>query len=140
MSQNADTIRRGFDALNAFNRGDLASKAVEEGFDPQIELIWQDRQTYPDFPQRVRGRGEVIAFIEQYRDGWIDLVQEPLEVIEASGGRVLALVRQSGRGRQSGVPIVIHFFALYTIRDEKVRRIEYFRHRADARQAAGLSE
>jgi ketosteroid isomerase-like protein len=140
MSQNADTIRQGFDAFNAFNRSDLPSKEFEEGFDPQIELIWQDRQTYPDFPQHLRGRGKVIAFTEQYRDGWIDLVQEALEVVEASGGRVLALVRQSGRGRQSGVPIVIHFFALYTIRHGRVRKIEYFRHRADARQAAGLTE
>ena len=41
---------------------------------------------------------------------------------------------------ESGVPIVIHFFQLWTIRDGKVRRIEYFRHRADALEAAGLSE
>jgi hypothetical protein len=74
VSQNVAVVRQGFDAFNAFSRGDLPSKAVEDGFDPQIELIWQDRQTYPDFPQHVRGRGEMIAFIEQYRDGWIDLV------------------------------------------------------------------
>jgi hypothetical protein len=59
---------------------------------------------------------------------------------EAPGGQVLALVRQSGRGRQSGVPIVIHFFELCTIRDGNVRKIEYFRHRADALHAAGLQE
>ena len=81
-----------------------------------------------------------IAFSEQYRDGWLDLVQEPLELIEAREGHVVAFIRQSGRGRQSGVPIVIHFFALCTIRDGKVRRIEYFRHRADAIAAAGLEE
>ena len=60
--------------------------------------------------------------------------------IEAPGGRVVVLVRQSGRGRQSGVPIVIHFFELCTIRDGKMRKIEYFRHRADALKAAGLEE
>ncbi len=47
---------------------------------------------------------------------------------------------KGGRGRQSGVPIEIHFFELATIRDGKVRQIEYFRHRADALEAAGLSE
>jgi len=61
-------------------------------------------------------------------------------VADAPGGRVLALIRQSGRGRQSGVPIVIHFFALYTIREGKMRKVEYFRHRADALQVAGLQE
>ncbi len=65
-------------------------------------------------------------------------MQEPLEVIEMPGGRVLALVRQSGRGRQSGVPIVIHFFELCTIRDGKLSKVEYFRHRADALRALGL--
>ena len=140
MSQNADTIRRRIDDFNAFQRGELSSKAVAEGFDPQVEWIWQDRQTYPDFPQRLQGIPDCIAFAEQYRDGWLGLVQEALELIEAPEGRVVALVRQSGRGRQSGVPIVIHFFELCTIRDGKVRKIEYFRHRADALQAAGLTE
>src|ERR1700720_3672931 len=103
MSQSADTIQQGADAFNAFMRGELSSEAYAQGFHPQIEAIWRDRQTYPDIPQHLRGLPEVIAFTEQYRDGWIDLVQELLELIEASGARVLALVRQSGRGRQSGV-------------------------------------
>jgi hypothetical protein len=29
---------------------------------------------------------------------------------------------------------------VWTIRDEKIRQIEYFRHRADALEAAGLKE
>ena len=140
MSQNADKIRQGIDAFNAYMRGELSSEDIAEGIDPQVEMIWRDRQTYPDFPQELRGLPEYIAFAEQYRDGWIDLVQEPLELTDAPGGRVLVLVQQSGRGRQSGVPIIIHFFALYTIQDGTVRKVEYFRHRADALQAAGLQE
>ena len=140
MSENADTIRQGIDARNAFMRGELSSEALAARFDPQIEMIWPDRQTYPDTPQHLRGLAEVIAFCEQFRDGWIDLVWELLEVIEVRDGRVVTFVRQSGRGRQSGVPVVFHFFALFTIRDGKRCKIEYFRHRADALQAAGLGE
>ena len=140
MSQNADTLRQNVDARNAFMRGELSSEALAEGFDPQIELLWRDRQTYPDFPQHLRGLAEVIAFTEQYRDGWIDLVYELIELIEVPDGRVVTFVRQSGRGRQSGVPIVLHFFELWTIRNGKVRKIEFFRHRADALQAAGVGE
>ena len=140
MSQNADTIRQYTDARNAFMRGELSNEAYAEGFDRQIEMLWPDRQTYPDFPQHLRGLPEVIAFLEQYRERWIDLVGEPLEVIEVPDGRVVALVRMSGRGRQSGVPIAFHFFEMCTIRDGKMRKIEYFRHRADALQAAGLGE
>ena len=140
MSQNVDTVRQIDDAVIAFMHGELSSEALAERFDPQIEMIWQDRQTYPDFPQHLRGLAEVIAFLEQYRERWIDLVQEQLEVIEVPDGRVVALIRQTARGRQSGVPIVIHFFVLHTIRDGKMRKIDYFRHRADALQAAGLGE
>jgi ketosteroid isomerase-like protein len=138
MSQNADTWRQRLDAFEAFMRGELSSETFVEGIDPQIEVVWRDRQTYPDFPQHLRGLPEFIAFAEQYRDGWIDVVQEPVELIEAPDGRVLALVRQSGRGRQSGVPIVIHFFELCTYRAGKLHKVEYFRHRPDALEAAGL--
>jgi ketosteroid isomerase-like protein len=140
VSQNGDAVRQSVDAGNAFWRGELSSEVFAERFDPQVELLWRDRQTYPDFPQHLRGLAEVIDHLEQLRDGWIDLVYELLELIEVPDGRVVAFVRQSGRGRQSGVPIVVHFFAVDTIRNGKLRKIEYFRHRADALQAAGLSE
>jgi ketosteroid isomerase-like protein len=140
VSQNADTIRQFTDALNAFMHGELTNEAFAERFDPQIEVLWRDRQTYPDFPQHLRGLAEAIAFLEQVRNGWIDLVYALLEVIEVPDDRVVTLFRQSGRGRQSGVPVVFHFFALWTIRDGKICEVVYFRHRADALQAAGLDE
>ena len=140
MSQNADTIRQIGDAVIAFMQEELSNEALAERFDPQIEMIWQDRQTYPDFPQHLRGLAEVITFLEQYRERWIDLVYESLEVIEVPDGRVVALIRQSARGPQSGVPIAFPFFEVCTIRDGKMRKIEYFRHRPDALQAAGLDE
>jgi ketosteroid isomerase-like protein len=138
--ENVEIVRRSFEANDAFMRGDLSSEAFAQMFDPQIELHWHDQRTYPDTPQHLRGASEVIAFVEKFRDDWIDVVQEPLELIEAPGGRVLGFTRQSGRGRQSGVPIDIHFYEVWTIRDGNVRRLEYFRHRADALEAAGLSE
>jgi hypothetical protein len=140
VSQNADTIRQATDASNAFMRGELSSEAYAERLDPQLEVLWPDRQTLPDIPQHLHGLADFIAHSEQYRDGWIDHVYELLELIEVPDGRVVALIRQSARGRQSGVPVVFHYFALYTIRGGKVLKIEYFSHRADALQAAGLGE
>jgi ketosteroid isomerase-like protein len=138
--ENVERLRRYYeDGFNAFMRGDLSSEAFAELHDPEIEGRWNER-TYPDTPQRLQGVSELIAFSEQYREEWEGLMAEPLEVIEAPGHRVLALIRQSGRGRQSGVPITIHFYTLSTIRDGKWSKVEYFRHRADALEAAGLSE
>ncbi len=107
--------------------------------DPQVEYHWHDERTMPDQPQHLRGT-EIIGFLEQLRGAWVDLATEPLEFIEAPDGRALTPIRQSGRGRESGVPIELHFFLLFTIRDGKVRDVEQCRHRADALKAAGLRE
>jgi ketosteroid isomerase-like protein len=138
--ENVEIVRRSFEANNAFMRGDLSSEAFAQLFDPQIELRWHDQRTYPDTPQNLRGVSEVMTFIEKFRDDWMDVVQEPLELIEAPGDRVLGFTHQSARGRRSGVPIDIHFFEVWAIRDGRVCRLEYFRHRTDALEAAGLSE
>jgi ketosteroid isomerase-like protein len=135
-----ETVRKLGDSFNAFMQGELSIKDHEQLMHPDVEYVWHDQRTYPDTPQHLQGAPQVVAFIEQFRDGWADLVQEPLEHIEAPDGRVLVFVRQTGRGRESGVPIEIHFFELCTIRDGKLGRVEYFRHRADALHAAGLSE
>jgi ketosteroid isomerase-like protein len=141
MSEDAfETVRKLRDSFNAYMQGDVSSEELTHLLHPDVEYVWRDRRTYPDTPQHLRGVAEVVTFMEQFRDGWADLAQEPLEHIQAPGGRVVVLVRQTGRGRESGVPIEIHFFELCTIRDGKLRRAEYFRHRADALDAAGLSE
>jgi ketosteroid isomerase-like protein len=141
MSEDAfETVRKLRDSFNAFMQGDVSSEELSQLLHPDVEYVWRDRRTYPDTPQHLRGVPEVVTFMEQFRDGWADLVQEPLEHIQASDGRVVVFVRQTGRGRESGVPIEIHFFELCTIRDGTLRLAEYFRHRADALEAAGLSE
>jgi ketosteroid isomerase-like protein len=141
MSQeNVEIVRRTLDNFYAFMRGELSREALAELVDPQSELHWRDQQTYPDTPQHLRGVPELIEFGEQYRRTWADLATELLELIDAPGDRVLALIRQSGRGRQSGVPVEIHFFVVLTIRDRRVCEVEFFRHRPDAFEAAGLRE
>src|SRR5512132_4103436 len=106
MSQeNLETISKLRDSFNAFMRGGLTNEDLAQVVDPQVEYHWHDQRTYPDTPQHLRGAPEVIAFMQQFRAGWADVVQEPLELIEAPDGRVLVFVRQTGRGRESGVPI-----------------------------------
>jgi ketosteroid isomerase-like protein len=138
--ENVELVRKAFAAGNAFLRGELPSEAVEQFADPKIECIWHEERTMPDQPQHLAGTPAILGFWEQLRSAWADLAMEPLEFIEAPGDRVLTPIRQTGRGRESGVPIELHFFQLVTIRDGRIRRVEFFRHRADALEAAGLRE
>jgi ketosteroid isomerase-like protein len=139
--ENVEFVRKLLNVWNEFMRSESTGEALAATLDQNsCEMRWHDQQTYPDTPQLLQGVPEITAFCEQYRDGWDDFAAEPLELTEAPAGRVLGLIRQSGKGRQSGVPIEIHFFQIWTIRDGRARKIEYFRHRADALEAAGLSE
>ena len=62
---------------------------------------------------------------------------EQLRALE--GGRVLALTHFTGVS-QGGVPFEQPTASLYDFAGAKVRRIEIFLHRAEALEAAGLSE
>ena len=138
--ENVEVVRKALDALNAFMRGELTSEAIAELGDPQFEFHWHGERAMPDQPQHLRGVPEMVGFFEQLRGALADLAWEPLEFIEAPGDRVLTLTRQSGRGRESGVPIEVHTFHVWTIRDGQVSKMELFRHRDDALEAAGLRE
>ena len=138
--QNVEAVRHGAESFNAFMRGELPKEVYLQDFDPGFELHWHEQQTYPDTPRQLRGVQEFAAWVDEYRSAWADLSQEPLEIIEALDDRVVALIRLSGRGRESGVPIVIHYFEVISFRDGRWRKIEYFRHRAEALEAVGLRE
>jgi hypothetical protein len=142
--ENVQIVRRTYEAWNAFASGDLTREALAgiaaEFFDPEVEYEWHGGQFMPDTPQHVRGLPALAGFWEQMLSVWDDLRLSLLECIEAPNDRVFALVRQTGRGRESGVPIEAHLFQVATIQEGVVQKFEIFRHRAEALEAAGLSE
>ena len=64
---------------------------------------------------------------------------DPDEFIE-TGERVVAVLRVHARGRQSGVDVERVDAAVWTLRDERCGRLDYFGWRWQALEAAGLSE
>ncbi|MGA6948249.1 MAG: nuclear transport factor 2 family protein [Solirubrobacterales bacterium] len=137
--ENVEIVRNAFDAFNAFMRGEGAEKALAALADPEFEYDWPAERDLPK-PDHHRGVPEVFASTKQVQSKWIDFVWEPLEFIEAPGNRVLTTVRQTGRARESGLPVESQFLQVFTIRDGRVRKLDFFRHRDEALEAAGLSE
>ena len=138
-SENVELVRQGYIDVNAFMRGDLSSRALVTLLDPQIEWDWElEAARPPDTPKRVRGAAELIAFLEQVRATWPDVVAEPLEFTDGADGRVLVFARQARRGTGQADPEAFHVFHLWTIRDKKVCRLEIFLERTQALEAAGL--
>src|SRR5262245_25926097 len=97
MSQeNVEIVWR---ALEAWGRGDR--QAVVDLLDPEVE--WSMPANIPD-AGIYRGRDEVVQRLEEFLDAWEDLAVTVEELVDA-GDRVVAFVRYSGRGRESGIEI-----------------------------------
>jgi ketosteroid isomerase-like protein len=137
MSEEAvERIRRGYEA---FNRGDLAAAA--EGFDPNIE--WRIPFELPDSPpdETYHGREGVVRFWETWRAAFDDFRVEIEEIIDA-GDQVIVFAGVRGRGVGSGADVKTpNFPQLWTLGDDgRPVRVEMYPSRAEALEAAGLSE
>jgi ketosteroid isomerase-like protein len=65
----------------------------------------------------------------------------PEEFIDAGGDQVLVFSREGGRGKGNGAEVQTNPTArLWTLRDGKAIRMESYWDRAEALEAAGLSE
>jgi ketosteroid isomerase-like protein len=126
--QNVDTIRA---ILDAFNRGDM------QGFlamcDADIE--WDLSRRLID-PQKYRGHEGVKKFFEQLLEAWEEAPSMKAEELIDAGDRVVAFVRVQGRGKGSGAAVEARIAQVWTIRDQKAIRLEYFGDRAEALAAA----
>ena len=85
------------------------------------------------------GNDAVLANYERWHEAW-EGAETTLEEVIGHGDRVFVTVRFQGRGRASGIEIDTRLYEVFTLRDGKVLRIDEYEHRADALEAAGLSE
>jgi ketosteroid isomerase-like protein len=61
-------------------------------------------------------------------------------VLDAPGDKVVVLSRAWGRGRGTGLEIDMELNVVYTLADGQITRIEGYYTRAEALEAAGLTE
>ncbi len=63
-----------------------------------------------------------------------------IEEVKTIGELVLISVRYEAQGATSGAPVEGHFFWVLEMRDGKGRRLRAFTGKAEALEAAGISE
>lgn len=85
------------------------------------------------------GREAVIKASRRYWGTWDQYSVEAEEIIEA-GPSVVVIIHERGLGRGSGAPFEQRHPQLWTFRKGRVIRWESFPTRAEAVEAAGLSE
>ena len=92
---------------------------------------------YPDRPL-IKGVEEVRRF--RAEGPWAELQFEPERFFDVDEERVLVFVRVTATGGGSGVPVEIDGAHEFTIREGLLVRVKVYGDRADALEAAGLSE
>jgi ketosteroid isomerase-like protein len=133
MSQeNVESLRAIYDH---FREGDF--RASVDLFDRHI--VFLPFSETPDAEVHLGVEAVAAWMRHDMLETWADLTMEAEEFISA-GDSVLVSVRQRGVARISGVPTDAHYFTLWTFRGGKIVRIENFTERANALEAAGLSE
>jgi ketosteroid isomerase-like protein len=105
-------------------------------FDPQVVFVLN--RGFAD-PGTYQGSEEVAAYTRGFLEPWVKVTIEAEEITPV-GDSVLAAVRQRGTGNTSGAGTEMRYFMLWSFRDGKVIRIENFRERAAALEAAGSSD
>ncbi len=132
MSQaNAEIVQQGWDA---WLRGDLPG--LFTSFDP--DAVW-DMSHFHDWPESAyHGIEGIERFLTEWVEVWSDLELEVEDVIAAPDGSVVTLLRQRGRGRDSGIPMEMTMAQIATLRDGKVTRLDNYEDRGEALRAAGL--
>jgi ketosteroid isomerase-like protein len=133
MSQeNVETLRRGFEHF--LSTGDFRAPIFHRDFvwDMSTFRGWPERQTYAG----IEGARE---FMGEWLDAWEDWELDVEELLDA-GERVVAIVRQRGHSKATGVSVEMHFAMVWTFRDGKQIRMEMYASPDDALEAAGLSE
>jgi ketosteroid isomerase-like protein len=93
----------------------------------------------PDHDSKLRGHEGWREFIRVVIEAWEAVTAESLQRIETEDGRILSIDQWRLRGRE-GIEIERELPTLFALRDGLIVRIDGFTEKAEALQAAGLSE
>jgi ketosteroid isomerase-like protein len=112
-------------------------EAVGELLTPDFECVFVradvGRSTYPG--------------VDGLRAAWLDWLEpwdsyhaEIEDVIDAGAGRVVVLTRDHARPKGASAEVDFLGAPIWTVRDGKIARIEFYFNRAEGLAAAGLAE
>jgi ketosteroid isomerase-like protein len=133
MSQeNVEVVRAVFEA---WERGGV--DAVAEFWDPEID--WRAAEGALDDVGVMRSVDAMRAYMNDWLDNFDDVHFEAEELIDA-GDQIVAMQRVTARAKGSGVETELRYAVVNTIRDGKVVRGREYWTRAEALEAAGLTE
>jgi ketosteroid isomerase-like protein len=131
--ENVEVVRSQF---AAFEHGGLEGAA--EYWHPEIE--WRAVEGAADDVGVMSGRDALRRYYQDWIEMFDQLRAEVEEVIFEADDRVAVVVRNSGRGRASGVLTEGRYYVACTVRDGQIVSGREYETRTEALEAVGLSE
>jgi ketosteroid isomerase-like protein len=120
----------------AHERFTKTGQPIWERIDADTEVFDHD---IPDARNPYRGVDGVTDWLSDFAEAWDSYGMEVERLIDA-GDRVVSLFRIRAVGAGSGVSVDRGDGMVWTFRDGKLARLDYFNDQAEALEAAGLSE
>ena len=137
--ENVEVVRQLFEAVARRDRERVLSL-----YDPNVEVDGS-RHRWAEVlgteHAHVRGHEALRAWSREYYAMWENLEDTLEELIDAGDENVVTIVTTSGKARASGIEIEWkHHAGIWSVRDGKVTRVVWYPTRAEALEAAGLTE
>ena len=129
--ENVEIVRDGYERFRATGRFVAELAAPEFAWDMSHFHGWPEDQVY----EGVEG---AEAFLREWAAAWDDW-QLDVEALHDAGEKVVALLRQRGRSRTSGMTVDMSLAQIWTIRDGKQTRMDMYSSQAEALEAVGLA-
>jgi ketosteroid isomerase-like protein len=129
--ENVEVVQRG---IETWNRRDLTTWLAL--FSPDAEIDWSRARG----PQKgvYRGRGERETFWNEFYSTF-ESAQIETQGFTDAGSEVVVSITARFRGRE-GIEVSATSASVYTVENGQITRLRMFQERAEALEAAGLSE
>ena len=130
--QNVDIVLRGFAHFR--DTGEMLPEILAPDF------VW-DMSTFSGWPEQrtYEGADGTRRFLRDWTSAFDDW-RITVEAIHDTGEQVVAVCRQSGRAKATGVPVNMRLAQVFTLRDGLQTRMEMYADVAQALKAVGLEE
>jgi ketosteroid isomerase-like protein len=125
-----ERVRRGFERFAE------TGEAPGAGLHPDVEVFDHD---IPDARNPYRGAAGFNEWISDFASAW-DRWDVEIERLIDAGDRVVSLFRLHAVGAGSGAAVERRDGIVWTYRDDKLFRVDYFNDQGEALEAAGLPE
>ncbi len=135
--ENVDVVRSGYEAVNdMLERGDVDRALIEKLW--TADCVLRPSGILPESAE-MHGYDGIARFINNQMEAFDELQVEPLEFVDA-GESVVVPVRFGGKARYTGMDVTFSVVHVVTMRDGRVARTDMFPEKAEALEAAGLSD